>query len=312
MPFEHVTVMLDEAIRYLNCAPGKIYVDGTLGGSGHARAIADRIRPDGRLIGMDQDPDAFAHAQHVFDTHALNIHLFCKNFIHLPEILLQLDIAAVDGILLDLGLSLHQLEASGRGFSYQREEPLDMRMDTATDITAEKLVNTLPERDLHRLFREYGEERWSGRIARRIAEERRRGAIRTTDQLRRIVLDAIPAKARQTQKIHPATRVFMALRIGVNKELERLGQFMERVPDLLNPKGRLCVISFHSLEDRIVKHRIRRFEAACRCPPDFPRCTCGGKPVMRRVHKKALSPSAEEIANNPRSRSARLRVAERV
>lgn len=305
--------MLDEAVRYLNCGPGgRVYVDCTLGGSGHAKAILDRIRPGGKLIGMDQDSDAIDHAENVLKSYAPDIRLFHGNFIRLPELLRQLHIDAVHGILMDLGLSLHQLEASGRGFSFQKEEPLDMRMDATTGTTAEQLVNTMAENALRRMFREYGEERWSGPIARRIVQERRHRAIRTSSRLSEIICSAIPAKARRTQSIHPATRVFMALRIAVNRELEVLEEFMKAVPSLLKTGGRLCVISFHSLEDRIVKHAIQSMASPCQCPPDFPQCVCGKQATMKAVIRKPLRPSREEIAGNPKARSAKLRVAEKL
>jgi len=312
MHFSHVPVMPGEVVHYLNCGPGKIYVDGTLGGSGHAKAILAEILPDGTLIGIDQDMDAFLHAEHALKIYSPNIRLFHDNFIHLPEILLQLNINKVDGILLDLGLSLHLLESSGRGFSFKREEILDMRMNTASDTTAENIVNTMSEGALREIFRKYGEERWSSRIARKIVLERQHKTIRTTTRLVDIVCSAIPEKAKRSTKIHPATRVFMALRIAVNRELERLEGFMETVADFLNPGGRLCVISFHSLEDRIVKHRIREMESSCQCPSDFPKCICEKKTIMRAVVRKAIRPSSEEIAANPKARSAILRVAEKV
>ena len=312
MPFKHFPVMLDEVVHYMNCEPGKVYVDCTLGGSGHAKAILANILPDGKLIGIDQDMDAVHHAENVLTAYSPNIRIFHGNFIHLPEILSQLNIAAVDGILLDLGLSLHQLESSGRGFSFKRDEPLDMRMNTASDSTAGTLINTMPEKDLRQIFKKYGEERWSGKIARKIVQERQREPIVTTARLAEIVCSAIPKKGKRSRRIHPATRVFMALRIVVNRELERLESFMETVADYLKPGGRLCVISFHSLEDRIVKHRIRELESVCRCPPGLPECACGKKPVMKAVIRKGLRPSEEEIAANPRARSARLRVAEKV
>jgi len=304
--------MPGEVVHYLNCGPGKTYVDGTLGGSGHARAILAEILPDGILIGIDQDMDAFLHAENALKIYSPNIRLFHDNFIHLPEILLQLNINKVDGILLDLGLSLHLLKSSGRGFSFNREEILDMRMDTASDTTAENIINTMSEEALREIFRKYGEERWSSRIARKIVLERQRKTIRTTTRLADIVCSAISEKAKRSMKIHPATRVFMALRIAVNKELERLEAFMETVANFLNPGGRLCVISFHSLEDRIVKHRIREMESSCRCPPDFPKCVCEKKTIMRAVVRKAIRPSSEEITANPKARSAILRVAEKV
>ena len=312
MPFKHIPVMLPQVLYYLNCKPGKIYVDCTLGGSGHARAICEKIVPDGVLIGIDQDIDAIQNATEVLKQFDLSIHLFHENFVHLPELLRQLRIAAVDGILLDLGISLHQLESSGRGFSFNKEEPLDMRMNIEASTKAEDLINSMEEKSLRNIFQEYGEERWAGQIARKIVKQRQRKAIRSSAELAQIICDAVPKKASFNQKIHPATRVFMALRIAVNRELERLDLFMENVADLLNPKGRLCVLSFHSLEDRIVKHRIKALEKTCVCPPDFPKCVCTQKKIVRSLTKKVVRPTKDEIEINPMARSSKLRAFEKI
>lgn len=312
MPFKHIPVMLPQVLHYLNCKQGKIYVDCTLGGSGHARAICEKIVPDGVLIGIDQDIDAIQNATEVLKQFDLSIHLFHENFVHLPELLRQLRIAAVDGILLDLGISLHQLESSGRGFSFNKEEPLDMRMNIEASTKAEDLINSMEEKSLRNIFQEYGEERWAGQIARKIVKQRQRKAIRSSAELAQIICDAVPKKASFNQKIHPATRVFMALRIAVNRELERLDLFMENVADLLNPKGRLCVLSFHSLEDRIVKHRIKALEKTCVCPPDFPKCVCTQKKIVRSLTKKVERPTKDEIEINPMARSSKLRAFEKI
>ena len=312
MPFKHIPVMLPQVLHYLNCKQGKIYVDCTLGGSGHARAICEKIVPDGVLIGIDQDIDAIQNATEVLKQFDLSIHLFHENFVHLPELLRQLRIAAVDGILLDLGISLHQLESSGRGFSFNKEEPLDMRMNIEASTKAEDLINSMEEKSLRNIFQEYGEERWAGQIARKIVKQRQRKAIRSSAELAQIICDAVPKKASLNQKIHPATRVFMALRIAVNRELERLDLFMENVADLLNPKGRLCVLSFHSLEDRIVKHRIKALEKTCVCPPDFPKCVCTQKKIVRSLTKKVERPTKDEIEINPMARSSKLRAFEKI
>jgi len=312
MPFKHIPVMLPQVLHYLNCKQGKIYVDCTLGGSGHARAICEKIVPDGVLIGIDQDIDAIQNATEVLKQFDLSIHLFHENFVHLPELLRQLRIAAVDGILLDLGISLHQLESSGRGFSFNKEEPLDMRMNIEASTKAEDLINSMEEKSLRNIFQEYGEERWAGQIARKIVKQRQRKAIRSSAELAQIICDAVPKKASFNQKIHPATRVFMALRIAVNRELERLDLFMENVADLLNPKGRLCVLSFHSLEDRIVKHRIKALEKTCVCPPDFPKCVCTQKKIVRSLTKKVVRPTKDEIEINPMARSSKLRAFEKI
>lgn len=312
MPFKHIPVMLPQVLHYLNCKQGKIYVDCTLGGSGHARAICEKIVPDGVLIGIDQDIDAIQNATKVLKQYDLSIHLFHENFVDLPELLRQLRIAAVDGILLDLGISLHQLESSGRGFSFNKEEPLDMRMNIEASTKAEDLINSMEEKSLRNIFQEYGEERWAGQIARKIVTQRQRKAIRSSAELAQIICDAVPKKASFNQKIHPATRVFMALRIAVNRELERLDLFMENVADLLNPKGRLCVLSFHSLEDRIVKHRIKALEKTCVCPPDFPKCVCTQKKIVRSLTKKVVRPTKDEIEINPMARSSKLRAFEKI
>jgi 16S rRNA (cytosine1402-N4)-methyltransferase len=304
--------MLNEVIQYLNCRPGKTYTDCTLGGSGHAKAICERILPDGLLIGIDQDTDAIINAQKALHAYSSNIRLFHGNFINLPQFLAQIKIDAVDGILLDLGLSLHQLENSGRGFSFQKDEPLDMRMDSDSATTAGDLINNLAEEELRKIFKDYGEERWSKQIARRIVKQRRQKKIQTSRELAQIVSGAVPRRKPAAHGIHPATRVFMALRIAVNKELEVLNRFMADVADWLNPRGRLCVLSFHSLEDRIVKQHIKAMEKGCICPPKLPECVCGKKQMMRSLTKKVGRPTQKEIRANPMARSTRLRAAEKI
>ena len=304
--------MLNEVVNFLNCRPGNVYVDGTIGGCGHARAICEKIFPGGRFIGIDQDIDAISNAETVLKDYTSNIHLFHGNFVNLPEFLTQLEIDRVDGILLDLGLSLHHIENSGRGFSFRKDEPLDMRMDIQSPQTAENLINNLSQVELQKLFKEYGEERRAKQIARKIIKIRRQKKIQTSKQLAQIIVDSIPAQAAFKQKIHPATRVFMALRIAVNRELERLETFLEYAVDLLNPGGRLCVLAFHSLEDRIVKQRFKALEKGCTCPPQLPQCVCGQEPQLRILTKKVVRPTAEEIAANPKARSTRLRAAEKI
>jgi 16S rRNA (cytosine1402-N4)-methyltransferase len=302
--------MLEEAVASLNCRPGGAYVDGTLGGAGHARAVCDRIMPDGLLIAFDQDRDAIDHAQSVLAPFRLKVHLFHGSYTDLPEYLTQLRIARVDGILLDLGLSQHQLEESGRGFSFQRDEPLDMRMDTRTPTSARDLIADLDEAALARIFKEYGEERFARRIARRVVATRQSEPVTTSRQLAELIRQTVPAGSAARQKIHPATRVFMALRIAVNRELERLEQFLSFAPDLLAPGGRLVILSFHSLEDRLVKQRFKELSKGCICPPELLRCGCGARPKARLVTKKALRPSDEEVKINPMARSTRLRAIE--
>jgi 16S rRNA (cytosine1402-N4)-methyltransferase len=312
MEYRHIPAMPNEVVYYLNCRPGKIFVDGTIGGCGHAGKICEKIRPDGLLIGIDQDMDAITNAEKILGSYASNIRLFHGNFIHLPDFLSQLKIAAVDGILLDLGLSLHQIENSGRGFSFRKDEPLDMRMDKQSGKTAASLINNLAREDLRKLFKDYGEERWAKQIAHKIVKVREQKKIRSSKQLAQIVIAAIPRHGLSKQKIHPATRVFMALRIAVNQELDRLQIFMEQAAGFLNPGGRLCVLSFHSLEDRIVKQQLKALEKGCSCPPQLPMCVCGQKPQVSILTKKVVRPTTEEIITNPMARSTRLRAAEKL
>ncbi|RLB84288.1 MAG: 16S rRNA (cytosine(1402)-N(4))-methyltransferase [Deltaproteobacteria bacterium] len=312
VPFKHIPVMLPQALYYLNCTPGKIYVDCTLGGSGHARAICKKIIPGGIFIGIDQDVDAVRNAKKILTPFDVTIHLFHDNFVHLPELINQLKIDAVDGILLDLGISLHQIESSGRGFSFNKDEPLDMRMNITSGTTAGDLINGMEEKNLKKIFYNFGEERWAGQIAKRIVTQRQRKPIKSSRELAQIVCDAIPKKVSYKQKIHPATRTFMALRIAVNRELEMLDGFMENVVDLLNPNGRLCVLSFHSLEDRKVKHRMKALGKGCICPPGLPKCACKKKPLVRILTKKVVRPTEDEVINNPMARSAKLRAAEKI
>jgi 16S rRNA (cytosine1402-N4)-methyltransferase len=303
--------MTAEVLHFLNCQPGKVYVDGTLGGAGHARAILESSSPDGILIGCDQDADAIAHAHIFLAPYADRVRLVHENFIRLPEILSQLGFSGVDGVLLDLGVSLHHFEASGRGFSFLREEPLDMRMDLRSTETAADLIARLKEHDLKRIFLEYGEERFAARIARAVVAARRRQPIRTSGELARVVGSAVPQRGRG--RIHPATRVFMALRIAVNHELERLSEFLERLPGVLLPGGRVCILSFHSLEDRIVKQRLKALEVHrgdSTGPLALPSATTEG--CLRILTRKVRRPQPEEVAENPMARSTKLRAAERV
>jgi 16S rRNA (cytosine1402-N4)-methyltransferase len=311
MAYEHIPVMLAEAIERLSLRPGHICFDGTVGGSGHAAAICNAIAPDGIFIGLDQDRDAIDNANRVLKGFKTTVHLFHGNFVKMPDFLSQINIPAVDGILLDLGISFHHVAASGRGFSFNKDEPLDMRMDTRSRVKARDLVNDLDEAKLRGLFQRYGEERWAKQIARRIVRERKQGVIQSSRQLAEIVCRAVP-KAAWKPGFHPATRIFMALRIVVNKELERLEQFLETAADFLKPGGRICVLSFHSLEDRIVKQRFRALENPCTCPPDLPVCACGRQPTLRVLTKKAQRPSAEEVMANPMARSTKLRAAEKL
>ena len=312
MPYDHVPVMLKEVMCVLECQPGKIYVDGKLGGAGHAMAILKKILPGGILIGIDQDRGAIHNATRVLAPYAQNIRLFHGNFIRLSEFLSQAGIPAVDGILLDLGISLHQIQSSGRGFSFNKNEPLDMRMNSEKGQTAEDIINQMEEKELRDIFYTYGEERCARQIAHNIVTARKYEKISSSQQLAQIVCDAIPKKLLYGQKIHPATRVFMALRIVVNRELERLECFLNNCTDFLKPKGRLCVLSFHSLEDRIVKKRIKALEVGCVCPSDFPKCVCGKKRIVRSLTPKVIRPNKDEISANPMARSSRLRACEKL
>jgi len=312
MPYDHIPVMLDETVGLLNCGPGKIYVDGTLGGCGHARKILEQIAPNGLLVGIDQDKDAIANARQALKAYGSNFRPFHGNFIQLAECLAHLNLTAVDGILLDLGLSLHHLASSGRGFSFKHDEPLDMRMDIRSNVKADDLVNTMGENQLFEIFKTYGEERWARPIARKIVKHRQKQPFETSRQLAQLVAATIPKRFSAKAKIHPATRVFMALRIAVNKELDRLDAFMQQVTDWLLPNGRLCILSFHSLEDRLVKRHLQLMARDCLCPPDFPQCACDKIAEVRILTKKALRPQDAEIAANPMARSTRLRAAEKI
>lgn len=313
MAIHHIPVMVNEVIQHLNVRPGKIYVDCTMGGAGHSRAIIDRMKPGGFLVGIDQDKDAINNAKKVLSAYASEIALFHDNFVNIKSVLTQLNIHKVDGILADLGISLHQLAQSGRGFTFQKDEPLDMRMDSNSVLTAGDIVNTADEKELAGIFFRYGEERWSRRIASNIVKERKVKAIKSSFELVRIVSDSIPKKfISKPQRIHPATRVFMALRIAVNQELERLESFLDATADILNPGGRLCILSFHSLEDRIVKHWIKALARGCTCPPIFPQCICRSEKKLRFLTKKPVRPTEQEVELNPMARSTKLRAAERI
>jgi len=311
MPYTHIPVLLNEVLAYLDCAPGRVYVDGTLGGAGHAKAILEKIIPTGMLIGIDRDRAAIAHGTRALAPYAKNMRLFRGNFARLPDFISQANISAVDGILLDLGISSAQLRSSGRGFSFSLEEPLDMRMDPDDGPTAETIVNETEEKDLKYIFTAYGEERWARQIARKIVTVRKKTRITSSRQLSQIICEAIPRKSLHAQKIHPATRTFMALRIAVNRELEHLERFLNDFLHWIKPGGRLCVISFHSLEDRMVKRKINALAAGCICPPDYPVCVCGKQPVVRRLTPKVVRATPAEVRQNPLARSARLRACEK-
>lgn len=307
---EHISVLLNECIENLNIKPDGIYVDGTLGLGGHSEQILKRLK-SGRLIGIDRDESAIKRTGERLKSYADKMTLVHGNFCDVSDILDELGIYSVDGMLFDLGVSSPQLDESERGFSYMNDAPLDMRMDNTGALTAWNVVNEWPETELIRILRDYGEERYARRIAQRIAEKREDKPIDTTLELVDIIRSAMPAAALR-EKQHPAKRSFQAIRIAVNDELGAVEEMMRTAPDKLRPGGRLCVISFHSLEDRIVKTAIAARENGCTCPREAPICTCGFVQTLRNVHRKPIVPCEDELNNNPRSRSAKLRVAERV
>lgn len=310
MEFEHQPVLTNEVIWGLNLKPKGVYVDCTLGGGGHSLAIL-KTQPDCRVVGIDQDPHALDAAGRRLAEFGARVELVHGNFRKLDNILSRLNINAVDGVLMDLGVSSPQLDQAERGFSYQQDARLDMRMDPEQELTAYDLVNKLSKSELARIIREYGEERWATRIAEFIETYRQGQPIETTSQLVSIIKAAIPKKARMDGP-HPAKRTFQALRIAVNDELGALAEVLEKVVELLRPKGRLCVITFHSLEDRIVKRFFNRLNNPCTCPPEMPVCSCGKRQLVTVITKRPLTASKAELAVNPRARSAKLRVCERL
>lgn len=310
MDFEHISVLLSETIDSLNIKPEGTYVDGTLGGAGHSSEICRRLNGNGRLIGFDQDEDAIAAASARLEEFNDRVTVIRSNFCSMAEELTKRGIHKADGILLDLGVSSHQLDEAERGFSYRFDAPLDMRMDRSGGRTAADVVNTYDEERLFHVIKEYGEERFAGRIARSICRQRENKPIETTGELAEIIKDSIPAKARMSGG-HPAKRTFQAIRIEVNAELEVLENSIDSMIDILADRGRLCIITFHSLEDRIVKNAFRRNENPCTCPPDFPICVCGKKSKGAVITRKPIIPTEEEIRMNLRSHSAKLRVFER-
>ncbi|MEW6334684.1 MAG: 16S rRNA (cytosine(1402)-N(4))-methyltransferase RsmH [Thermodesulfobacteriota bacterium] len=307
----HVPVMTAEVVESLRCRAGALYVDGTVGGGGHAEAILRSSAPDGFLIGIDTDGEALEAAAKRLAPFSGRTALVKGNFADMDTMLTAMNIGWVDGILLDLGVSSHQLDTAGRGFSFTLDAPLDMRMDRSRGRSAYDLVQTLPEEGLERILRQFGEERMAKRIARSIVAGRADAPIRTTAELAAVVVRAMPRGAGR-QRIHPATRTFQALRIAVNDELTGLRRAIADGTGRLKPGGRLTVISFHSLEDRIVKEAFRSGEKGCICPPDLPLCVCGQKPALRVVNRKPIVPGRAETLSNPRSRSAKLRTAERI
>lgn len=311
MEFKHKSVLLYETVDELNIEPDGIYVDGTLGGGGHSYEIAKRLSGGGRLIGIDQDEDAIKAAGKRLEPYMDRVTIVRNNYCNMDKVLDELGIDKVDGIMLDLGVSSYQLDAADRGFTYNVDTALDMRMDQRQEITAKDIVNEYSEFDLYRIIRDYGEDRFAKNIAKHIVAARQEKPIETTFELNDIIKAAIPMKVRATGG-HPSKRTYQAIRIELNKELEVLENSIDMMIDRLKPEGRLCIITFHSLEDRIVKTRFRNNENPCTCPPSFPACVCGKVPKGRVITRKPVVPTDEEINENSRSKSSKLRVFERV
>ena len=307
MAFEHKSVLLEETVDSLNIKPDGIYVDGTLGGGGHAFEVCSRLGEKGRLIGIDQDADAIRAASERLSVFGDRVTVVRNNYVNIAEVLASLGIEKVDGIYLDLGVSSYQLDTAERGFTYREEDaPLDMRMDQRGSETAADIVNTYSESELYRIIRDYGEDRFAKNIAKHIVKRRQEKLFETAGELAETIRAAIPARVRATGG-HPAKRTFQAIRIELNHELDVLENSIDRMIDFLNPGGRLSIITFHSLEDRMVKQRFNDWRRGCVCPPDFPVCVCGRTPAAELVLKKPAEATADELADNPRSRSARLR-----
>ena len=311
MEFQHKSVLLQECIDALNIRPDGIYLDGTLGGAGHSSQIARRLTEGGRLIGVDRDRTALAAAKERLAPYADRVTLVHSNFAEIDAILDSLGIPAVDGMLFDLGVSSPQLDDASRGFSYMADAPLDMRMDKDDALTAREVVNTWPQGELRRILYDYGEERYAPQIAAAICRAREKAPIETTLELVDIIRSAMPAQALR-EKQHPAKRSFQAIRIAVNDELGAVSRMMQAAVGRLNPGGRLAVITFHSLEDRIVKSEMQQAARGCTCPPEFPVCVCGKKPLVKLVTRKPIVSGPAELEENPRARSAKLRVAEKL
>lgn len=309
MEFAHTSVLLKETIEGLQIRPDGVYVDGTLGGGGHSSEIARRLT-QGRLVGIDQDDAAIAAAGKRLAEWNEKVTLVRNNYCNLPAVLNELGIDKVDGILLDLGVSSYQLDSEERGFSYRFDTALDMRMDRRQSLTARTIVNEYPEMELYRIIRDYGEDKFAKNIARHIIQARQRKPVETTGELNEIIRAAIPAKMREKGG-HPSKRTYQAIRIACNRELEVLENSLDTFIDLLKPGGRLCIITFHSLEDRIVKSAFRKNENPCTCPPEFPVCICGQVSRGKVITKKPVLPAEEEMEHNPRSKSAKLRIFEK-
>ena len=310
MDFEHASVLLDETIRELKIKPDGIYVDGTLGGGGHAFHVLNRLSEKGRYIGIDQDEDAIRASTKRLAPFQDKVTIVRDNYVNMPKVLKDLGISRVDGILLDLGVSSFQLDEKDRGFTYREDVPLDMRMDQRQTFSARDIVNGYSEQELFHIIRDYGEDKFAKNIAKHIAAEIEKAPIETTGQLIEVIKHAIPMKVRAVGG-HPAKRTFQAIRIECNRELEVLKTSLDQMIELLNPEGRLCIITFHSLEDRIVKRAFRKNENPCTCPPNFPICTCGNESKGKVITRKPIIPTEEELMRNKRAKSSKLRVFER-
>lgn len=310
MGFEHKSVLLEESIEGLHIKENGIYVDGTLGGAGHAYVVCSKLGKDGRFVGIDQDDDAIAASTKKLEEFGNKVSLVKSNYCNIENVLKDLGIEKVDGILLDLGVSSHQLDTVERGFSYRENAPLDMRMDRSSEMTAKDIVNDYSEFDLYRIIRDYGEDKFAKNIAKHIVRVRQEKVIETTDELTEAIKAAIPMRVRMNTG-HPAKKTFQAIRIELNQELEVLRSTLNQMINLLDEGGRMCVITFHSLEDRIVKNIFRDNENPCICPPRLPICSCGKKSTGKIITRKPIIPSQEEIDNNKRSKSSKLRVFER-
>ena len=311
MEFKHTSVLLNETIDSLHIKPEGVYLDGTLGGGGHAYEVCSRLNDKGRFFGIDQDADAIAAAEEKLEQFSDKATIIRNNYCNAKEALKEYGVDKVDGIVLDLGVSSYQLDNAERGFTYNYDTPLDMRMDQRQKLTARDIVNDYEEWELYRIIRDYGEDQFAKNIAKHIVQVRQEKPIETTFELNEIIKAAIPAKIRATGG-HPSKRTFQAIRIECNHELDVLQESLQDMIDLLNPMGRLCIITFHSLEDRIVKNFFREMENPCKCPAEFPVCVCGKIPYGRAVPRKAILPSEEEMEENPRAKSAKLRVFERI
>ena len=309
MDFKHISVLLDETIDGLDIKPDGIYVDGTFGG-GHSYEILKRLSPKGRLIGIDQDGEALKAAGERLKEFENQITLVRSNYCEIDKVLKELNVEKVDGILLDIGVSSYQLDNLERGFSYKSDAPLDMRMDTRQELTAADVVNTYSENELFKIIKDYGEDKFAKNIAKHIVLARKEKPLETTKELSEVIKRAIPMKV-QAKGGHPAKKTFQAIRIEVNQELTVLKESIDKMIDLLKPNGRICIITFHSLEDRIVKTKFRENENPCTCPPNFPVCVCGKKSKGKVITRKPIIPSEDEIEENKRAKSSKLRIFER-